>query len=148
MKHISLQTIQIMLLDRFTPENISVLEATKIIHEAFPDTQHKRMSKDGVRSTYFCDRIWENPAYCPNAHMAQCAFLVPLVKKCQSPVFVIFMSENLSIILCRHLRRVNVSYQGKTSLHFDLPSLYSCRTRSPLLRALIRIPASGLSGYS
>ena len=52
MKHISLQIIQTMLLDRFTPENISVLEATKIIHEAFPDTQHKRMSKDGVRSTY------------------------------------------------------------------------------------------------
>ena len=34
-------------------------------------------------------------------------------KKSQSPVFVIFMSENLSIILCRHLRRVNVGYKAK-----------------------------------
>ena len=51
-KHISLQTLQTMLSDRFTPENISAIEATKIIREAFPDTQHKRMSKDGVRSTY------------------------------------------------------------------------------------------------
>ena len=35
-----------------------------------------------------------------------------------------------------------MNYKGKTSLHFDLPSpspspsLYSCRTWSPLLRAL------------
>ena len=51
-KHISLQTLQTMLSERFTPENISAIEATKIIREAFPDSQHKRMSKDGVRSTY------------------------------------------------------------------------------------------------
>ena len=50
--------------------------------------------------------------------------------------FVIFMSENLSVNLCCHLRRVNVSYQGEISLHFNLPSLYSCGTWSPLLRAL------------
>ena len=31
-----------------------------------------------------CDRIWENRAYCPSVHMAQCAFIVPQVKNCQS----------------------------------------------------------------
>ena len=31
--------------------------------------------------------------------------------------------------------------------HFNLPSLYSCHTQNPLLRALIRIPASRLSGF-
>ena len=41
-----------MLSDRFAPESVSTIEATKIIHEAFPDTLHKRMSKGGVRSTY------------------------------------------------------------------------------------------------
>ena len=38
------------------------------------------------------DRIWENPAYCPSVHMAQCAFIVPQVKNCQGSVFVIFTS--------------------------------------------------------
>ena len=52
MTHTSLQTIQTMLSHRFAPENISTIEATKIIHEAFPNTLHKRMSKGGVRSTY------------------------------------------------------------------------------------------------
>ena len=46
--------------------------------------------------------------------------------------FVIVISKNLSTNLCHRLWKVNVSYQGKTSLHFDLPSLYGCRTRSPL----------------
>ena len=31
-----------------------------------------------------------------NTQVAQCTFLVPQVKNCQSPVFVIFMSKNLS----------------------------------------------------
>ena len=74
---------------------------------------------------YICDRISENPAYCPSAHMAQCAFIVPQVKKCQNSVFVIFMSKNLSTNLCCRLWRVNVSYQGEISHHFDLPSLYN-----------------------
>ena len=91
-----------------------------------------------------CDRIWENPAYCPNAHIAQCTFLVHQVKKCQSPVFFTSMSENLSINLCRRIQRVSIWYQGEISLHFDLPSLYSCRTRSPLLRELIRIPVRAI----
>ena len=40
------------------------------------------------------------------------------------------MSKNLSTNLsCR----VNASYQGKRSLYFDLPSLYSYRTWNPLL---------------
>ena len=84
-------------------------------------------------------------AYCHNAHMAQCAFLVPQVKICQSPVFVIFMSKNIPTNLCRRLRRVTVTYRDEISLHFKLPSLYSCRTQSPLLRALIIIAARGLS---
>ena len=33
-----------------------------------------------------------------------------------------------------------IRYKGEISLHFDLRSPYSCRTQSPLLRALIRIP--------
>ena len=86
-----------------------------------------------------CDRIWENPAYRENAQAAQCALLVPQVKICQIRVFVIFISKNLSTNLCHNLRRVNVSYQGEISLHFDLPSLYGSCTRSPLLWALIRI---------
>ena len=65
-----------------------------------------------------CDRIWENPACCENAQVTQCAFLVTQVKNCQSPVFVIFMSKNLSTNPCRHLWKVKVSYQGKISLHF------------------------------
>ena len=44
----------------------------------------------------------------------------------QSQVFVIFMSKRLSTNLCRLLRRLTVSYKGEISLHFDLPSLYSC----------------------
>ena len=95
-----------------------------------------------------CDRIWENPACRENAQAAQCVLLVPQVKKCWSRVFIIFMSKNLSTNLCCHLRRLTVSYKGEISLHFDLPSLYSCCTRSPLLWVLITIPASGLSRYS
>ena len=92
-----------------------------------------------------CDRIWQNPAY---EIRAQCAFFSTWGKKCRSWVFVIFMSKNLSTNLCHRLWRLTVSYKGEISLHFDLPSLYSCRTRSPLLWALIRIPASRLSRYS
>ena len=40
---------------------------------------------------------------------------------------------------CRCLRRLVVLYKDKKSLHFDPPSRPSCRTRSPLLSALIRI---------
>ena len=73
------------------------------------------------------------------AQAVQCVLLVSQVKKCLSRVFVIFISKNLSTNLCHHLRMVNVSYQGEISLHFDLPSLYGSRTRSPLLWVLIRI---------
>ena len=55
--------------------------------------------------------------------MVQCVFLVPQVKICQSPIFVIFMSKNLSTNLCRRLRRINIGYQDERSLHFDLPNL-------------------------
>ena len=92
----------------------------------------------GGEIIYICDRLRENPAYGIRALFAQCAFSVPQVEKCQSPVFVIFKS-NLSTNLCRRLRRLTVSYEGEISLHFDPPSRPSCRTRSPLLWALIRI---------
>ena len=100
------------------------------------------------RTQPVCDWICENPACRKNAQVTQCAFLVPQVENCQSPVFVMFMSKNLSTNLCHHLQRVNVSNQGKISLCFDLPSLYSRHTRSPLLRALIRIAMRGLSRHS
>ena len=53
---------------------------------------------------------------------------------------LLFMSKNLSTNICHRLQRLIVSYKGEISLHFDLPSLYSCRAQSPLLWALIRIP--------
>ena len=74
-----------------------------------------------------------------SAHRLRNARLIPQVEKYQSPVFVIFISKNLSTNLCRCLQRLPVNYKGEISLHFDLPSLYSCRTWSPLLWALIRI---------
>jgi hypothetical protein len=49
------------------------------------------------------------------------------VKNCQSPVFVIIMSKNLSINYCRRLWTTNVSYQGEISLIYsplDLQLLY------------------------
>ena len=104
--------------------------------------------KDSEKSCTNCNQICENTACCENAQVMQCTFLVPQVENCLSLVFVIFMSKNLSTNLCRRLWRVNVSYQGEISLHFDLPSLYSCRTWNPLLRALIRIPARRLSRHS
>ena len=95
-----------------------------------------------------CDRIWENPPYEIRARFTQCAFLVAQVQICQSPDFVISMSNNPSSNCSRCLRRLVVSYKGKISLHFDPPSLYGCRIRSPLLREIIRIRAHGLSSYS
>ena len=94
-----------------------------------------------------CDRIWENP-YGIHAWFMMCAFLVARVEICQSPDFVIHMSNNPSSNCCRRLWRLVVLYKGEISLHFDPPSWHSCRTRSPLLWVLIRIPASGLSRYS
>ena len=100
-----------------------------------------------IHTSILCDRIWRNPAYGIRALFAQCAFLVAQVKKCQSWVFVIFMPKNLPTNLCHRLRRLTVSYKGEISLHFDLPSLYYCRTRSPLLWALIRIIYLDSSNY-
>ncbi len=86
------------------------------------------VSMDSVRMPHYrpirwdiCDRICKNPACRENAQVAQCAFLVPQVKNCQSPVFVIFMSKNLSTNYCRSLQRVNVSYQGEISLYLQAP---------------------------
>ena len=68
--------------------------------------------------------------------MAQYVFLVPQFKECQSPVFVIFMSKNLCTNLYCRLRRVNVRYQGKISLHFDLASLSYLRQYAVSCRLL------------
>ena len=87
---------------------------------------------------FICGRIWENPAYGIRMRFAQCAFLVAQVEICQSPDFVIYMSNNPSNC-CRLLRRLIVLYEGEISLHFDPPSRHSRRTRSPLLWAVIRI---------
>ena len=85
-----------------------------------------------------CDWIWENPPYGIRVRFTQCAFLVAQVEICQSPDFVIYMSNNPSNC-CRLLRRLVVLYEGEISLHFDPPSRHSRRTRSPLLWAVIRI---------
>ena len=89
--------------------------------------------------TLKCDRLRENPAYGIRALFAQCAFLVAQSEICQSPDFVIYMSNNPSSNCCRLLRRLVVLYEGEISLHFDPPSRHSHRTRSPLLWAVIRI---------
>ena len=86
-----------------------------------------------------CDRLWENPAYGIRALFAQCAFLVAQLEICQSPDFVIYMSNNPSSNCCRLLRRLVVLYEGEISLHFDPPSQHSHRTRSPLLWAVINL---------
>ena len=86
-----------------------------------------------------CDRIWENPPYGIPTRFVQCAFLVAQVEICQSPDFVIYMSNNPSSNCCRLLRRLVVLYEGEISLYFDPPSRHSRRTRSPLLWAVIRI---------
>ena len=62
-----------------------------------------------------CDRLRENPAYGINAQVAQCAFLVPRVKNCQTSDFVISMSNNPSTNCYRWLRRLNVSFNGEIS---------------------------------
>ena len=85
-----------------------------------------------------CDRIWENPPYGIHARFAQCAFVVAQVEICQSPDFVIYMSNNPSNC-CLLLQRLVVLYEGEISLHFDPPSRHSHRTRSLLLWAVIRI---------
>ena len=64
---------------------------------------------------------------CYNAHMAQCALLVVLVVLVVvvltvKNIKVQFMSKNSPTNCCGCLRRVNVSYQGEISLHFDLPT--------------------------
>ena len=43
-----------------------------------------------------CDWIWENPPYGIRTRFAQCVFLVAQVEICQSPDFVIYMSNNPS----------------------------------------------------
>ena len=86
-----------------------------------------------------CDRIWENPPYGIRARFALCAFLVAQVEICQSPDFVIYMSNNPSFNCYCLLWTLVVPYEGKISLHFDPPTRHSRRTRSPLLLAVIRI---------
>ena len=68
-----------------------------------------------VHTLLICDRLRENPAYGINAQVAQCAFLVPRVKNCQTSDFVISMSNNPSTNCYRWLRRLNVSFKGEIS---------------------------------
>ena len=118
-----------------------------ILYTVFPLVFYCR--KLPLNEIILCDRIWENSPYGINAQFAQCAFLVPRVKNCQSSKFVIYMSKNLSYNCYRRLRRLGVTYQGEISLYFNTGSaINSCRARSPFLRALIRIHARGLSRYS
>ena len=72
-----------------------------------------------------CDRLRENPAYGIRALFAQYAFLVAQVEICQSPDFVIYMSNNPSSNCCRLLRRLVMLYEGEISLHFDPPSRHT-----------------------
>ena len=51
-----------------------------------------------ARVHQICDGIWENPPYGINAQFAQCVFLVHQVQNCQSPDFVISMSNNPSSV--------------------------------------------------
>ena len=92
-----------------------------------------------------CDHLRENLAYGIRALFAQCAFLVAQVV-CQSPDFVIYMSNNPSNC-CHLLRRPVVLYKGEITLHFDPPSRHSHCTRSPLLWALIRILYLGTARF-
>ena len=68
-----------------------------------------------IGTIIICDRLRENPAYGINAQVAQCAFLVPRVKNCQTSDFVISMSNNPSTNCYRWLRRLNVSFKGEIS---------------------------------
>ena len=70
---------------------------------------------------FICDRILQNPTYGTCAQLAQCAFLVPQVKNCQTSNFVVAMSKNLSSNCCHRLRRLGVSYQGEISLYLQAP---------------------------
>ena len=108
----------------------------------YPPTQfliHEDRTLSHSSLFVICDRIWENPLYGIRARFAQCAFLVAQVQICQSPDFVIYMSNNPSSNCCRLLRRLVVLYEGEISLHLDPPSRHSRRTRSPLLWAVISI---------
>ena len=86
------------------------------------------------RANAKCYRLRGNPAYGIRALFT--FLIVAHVEICQSPDFVIHMS-NYPSNCCRRLRRPLDLYKGEISLHFDPPSRPSCRTRSPLLWALI-----------
>ena len=78
-----------------------------------------------------------------NTHLAQCAFIVSEVKNYRTLVFVYSCSRTQCY---RWLRRLNISY-FLTSMLTHLTRAVA-RAQSPLLWALIRIPASGLYRYS
>ena len=77
--------------------------------------------------------IWD-----PHASRAMCVYSTSS-QKMPRLSFCHIHAKEPSTNLCRCLRRLTVSYKGKTSLYFDLPNLYSCRTQSLLLWVLIRI---------
>ena len=63
-----------------------------------------------ISAMHQCDWIWENPPYGINTRFAQCAFIVPQVKICKIPVFVIVVSRSLFSTCYHQLPRPNVSY--------------------------------------
>ena len=87
-----------------------------------------------------CDRTRHNCV----AHVWRMHVFSTSGQKIPKSSFVILVSKNLPTNCSHHLRRVNVSFWGEISLHSDLPSLYSCRVWSPLLREIIRIPARAI----
>ena len=71
------------------------------------------MDSDRNGQSYICDQIWENSLYGIRARFAQWAFLVAQVEICQSPDFVIYMSNNPNCYgLLRRLRRRNTVETG------------------------------------
>ena len=67
----------------------------------------------------FCCWIWENPPYRDQHVFCILRVVVPQVKLCQSPDFVISMSNHRSSNCYHRLRRLVVSCKGKLSLLFD-----------------------------
>ena len=92
-----------------------------LVLDCVPGIIHHVAMLGETMSVIIGDRIWENPPYGINAQFAQCAFLVPLVRNCQSSDFVIYMSKNLSSNCYRRLRRLVITYQGEISLYLQAP---------------------------
>ena len=54
--------IQRMLQERFKSDSISAVEACRVLKEAFPSVQQKRLTKQGVKQTYATGVDWTDQA--------------------------------------------------------------------------------------